>query len=858
MGYKLLKLLRRRIKLIKINISLFDFKEYINNFHVKSIIINSIIIAIFIILYTSFKNILINYSIIDLFIIQDSTLLSLSFSFLTFLCIAKYFTKYNSWLPSLNSIINACLVTTAYYFLIRSDHSFALETISLFNNHIYYLDLILLSCVFLFINTIVLKRTPKSLAKTKLLSDNNDVNNDELNRRFYAAKIVRLIESSSSETSFAIGINGKWGMGKTNLLNQIKSLLAFKDNKFIIVEFNPWIYTNYEVMVNEYFNLLSENLYKYNSSITNKLKDYSSRIFSSAREPYYKLIDLFVQESSNNTSISSRYSYINHTIKKSSKKIVVIIDDLDRLSGNEIFEVLKLIRSSASFANTFYVVAYDDEYVKNAICKIDGLINAEEYLMKIFQINLQLPQLNKNVILTKLVEYLEPFQNEDERRKVILAFSTLSQNQSISYEKYKTISSNNLLEEILVNIRDIKRFVNSFKFVYNILKDEIELIDLIIIELIKNKYFEIYTNIMNKNFMLNENDTIGSIGQLGRYQFNETKFENTYKGKYQDDVYFAVFQLLKILYSYENKGLRRFSITKNYYLYFSYQLFSKISIKEYHRAVNLSKEAMYTKLSEWAATNPIELKELLEHDNSFENHMDISKYLWVYLKLTTETFNLIPLSADLVVKSMTYYNNYYSNDKSQFYRMLNLMNDDSIDPLNRIYFASAIFGRGIENSIEINNQENILLDTMTMLVKKMSVLNGTNDFYGKLIKGFESANPIIYKNNIIQPNYKTGKVVRKVLNQNASLFLQFVNKLIMPTGPGNKFIIYRYTSIVYPESSELLGKISLMKNKTDLIELIYRILKEYQVHFPINPNSDVIFELGINDSNLIKSHISLS
>ena len=77
---------------------------------------------------------------------------------------------------------------------------------------------------------------------------------------------------------------------------------------------------------------------------------------------------------------------------------------------------------------------------------------------------------------------------------------------------------------------------------------------------------------MNKNFMLNENDTIGSIGQLGRYQFNETKFENTYKGKYQDDVYFAVFQLLKILYSYENKGLRRFSITKNYYLYFLFRL----------------------------------------------------------------------------------------------------------------------------------------------------------------------------------------------------------------------------------------------------------------------------------------------
>ena len=50
------------------------------------------------------------------------------------------------------------------------------------------------------------------------------------------------------------------------------------------------------------------------------------------------------------------------------QKIVIIIDDIDRLEGKEIFEVLRIIRNTAKFNNIIYIVAYDKDHVVGQLC----------------------------------------------------------------------------------------------------------------------------------------------------------------------------------------------------------------------------------------------------------------------------------------------------------------------------------------------------------------------------------------------------------------------------------------------------------------------------------------------------------
>ncbi len=49
------------------------------------------------------------------------------------------------------------------------------------------------------------------------------------------------------------------------------------------------------------------------------------------------------------------------------KPIVIVLDDIDRLSTNEIREVFKLVRLTASFPNIIYVLAFDRLRVELAL-----------------------------------------------------------------------------------------------------------------------------------------------------------------------------------------------------------------------------------------------------------------------------------------------------------------------------------------------------------------------------------------------------------------------------------------------------------------------------------------------------------
>ena len=72
------------------------------------------------------------------------------------------------------------------------------------------------------------------------------------------------------------------------------------------------------------------------------------------------------------------------------RKVIVIIDDVDRLETAEAREVFRLIRAVADFPNTTYIVAFDREPIEFEVSKRDGI--ARSYLDKIIQVPIFLPE----------------------------------------------------------------------------------------------------------------------------------------------------------------------------------------------------------------------------------------------------------------------------------------------------------------------------------------------------------------------------------------------------------------------------------------------------------------------------------
>src|SRR5712691_7965734 len=84
---------------------------------------------------------------------------------------------------------------------------------------------------------------------------------DHLHFSRYVDPIVSVITNPDTQTPFTIGIFGAWGSGKTSLLEMIEDRLSIKySERFICVNFNPWVFRKEPNMLAPMLNALRDRL----------------------------------------------------------------------------------------------------------------------------------------------------------------------------------------------------------------------------------------------------------------------------------------------------------------------------------------------------------------------------------------------------------------------------------------------------------------------------------------------------------------------------------------------------------------------------------------------------------------------
>ena len=82
---------------------------------------------------------------------------------------------------------------------------------------------------------------------------------DLLGRHSFAKALANAILSYEQNDSISVGLFGKWGSGKTSLINmtleEIKSLSAQKEP--LVIKFNPWNFSDQNQLIQQFFNELS-------------------------------------------------------------------------------------------------------------------------------------------------------------------------------------------------------------------------------------------------------------------------------------------------------------------------------------------------------------------------------------------------------------------------------------------------------------------------------------------------------------------------------------------------------------------------------------------------------------------------
>jgi hypothetical protein len=292
-----------------------------------------------------------------------------------------------------------------------------------------------------------------------------------------ASNIINYLKGNNE--SLVIGIHGQWGSGKSTLLHFIKDEIrnnidANTDDKkteFLkILEFNPWMFSGKEELQTIFLNELALKTGSKKQKIRRTIKSLSKRLnfigdVTKIGSATKDVIDSFAD-----ISIDALKEETNHLLIKSSIRVLVIMDDLDRLAPNEILEIFQLIKLNANFKNVLFLISFDKSVVINSIesqYKYDG----EKYLEKIVQIDYSLPSILpediESIFFERLQKLFDLYKIDFQIKDIYIAWL-------IEGLKY-----------FFSSIRDINRYFNSINFRLPSIHKDVDIHDFLIIEAVR-------------------------------------------------------------------------------------------------------------------------------------------------------------------------------------------------------------------------------------------------------------------------------------------------------------------------------------------------------------------------------------
>ncbi|WP_141097963.1 KAP family P-loop NTPase fold protein [Stenotrophomonas maltophilia] len=242
-----------------------------------------------------------------------------------------------------------------------------------------------------------------------------------------AARLVaNSIHSISSPDGFVIGVEGEWGSGKSSFVNLVVNAMREKISAAEVVHFLPWLISSRDGMLYELFSeiinaavrvltppkaasfvgrmrqvlVMPSNLSRWRRTkrIKRLYSNFSGRVVQAARLADMGLVGGvagtavqvgkdFVDSWIDSDSLVAEKAKLSRELAKLERKIVLIIDDLDRLEPREVVEVLRLVRAVVDFPNMVFVLCYSRSIIAKSIESSLSMRDGGEFLDKIVQVS---------------------------------------------------------------------------------------------------------------------------------------------------------------------------------------------------------------------------------------------------------------------------------------------------------------------------------------------------------------------------------------------------------------------------------------------------------------------------------------
>lgn len=318
--------------------------------------------------------------------------------------------------------------------------------------------------------------------------DNEDL--DLFDRAPFANRIADTIGTRTDPSSLVVAVYGPWGDGKTTVLNFIRNRLRMYPSA-ITVNFNPWRMEGEKALLQGFFETLADALDRELTTKSEKAGDILKRygVLLKAVPGGWGDAAQGAGEALSSVSIDQLKERIGALLREENRRVVIVMDDIDRLDKAEIQAIFRLVKLTGDFQNTAYILAFDDQMVATAIGEKYASSSGNQFeagtnfLEKIVQVPLHLPPAAPEALRQYCFGLVDEALNE--------SGTQLDEGQVNEFVRH----FGDGIEIRLKTPRMAKRYANALHFSLAILKGETYPPDLMLIDGLRIFFPELYDTI---------------------------------------------------------------------------------------------------------------------------------------------------------------------------------------------------------------------------------------------------------------------------------------------------------------------------------------------------------------------------
>ncbi|EEW1498315.1 AAA family ATPase [Escherichia coli O75:H38/H55] len=311
----------------------------------------------------------------------------------------------------------------------------------------------------------------------------------------FAENLASSICRYSGNDGLVLALYGPWGSGKSTVLSYVRHFLEQRteEEQPTIVTFNPWWFSGQDNLARAFLGQMqavlpakSEKFKK----LGDLLGDFAegvgglidlSGMTGGAGSKFGKLIGMVTKRKPKD--VPALKSEISKVLQDAGKRILIVIDDIDRLTPEETRQLFTVIKALADFPNVIYLLAFDREVASQAIEQQSGM-PGERYLEKIIQVPFELPPIDRVALRAALFKRLDDVLRDT--------------SDGLFDHSYWTNVFHSGLDPLFQVPRDIVRFTNTLSVTYPAVRNEVNPVDFIALEALRvflpNLYDVIRTN----------------------------------------------------------------------------------------------------------------------------------------------------------------------------------------------------------------------------------------------------------------------------------------------------------------------------------------------------------------------------